>query len=118
MGLVIGIAVTLFTLYLFSTVNKNDNEDLGLKLFKEKGECIKTKNEIKIFQVIEANMALAKTGDYPDEIVLLLINYDGKSYYDDQKIIVPAKKCARQIGTYKYSTKMEIDKTVPAVVIE
>ena len=50
--------------------------------------------------------------------MVLLINYDGKSYYDNQKIIVPSKKCARQIGTYQYMTRMGIGKTVPAVVIE
>lgn len=63
-------------------------------------------------------MALAETGNYPDRIMVLLINYDGKSYYDNQKIIIPAKKCAKQIGTYQYRTRMGIDKTVPAVVIE
>ena len=63
-------------------------------------------------------MALAETGKYTDRLMVLLINYDGKSYYDDQKIKIPANKCARQIGTYQYHTKMGIDKTVPAVVIE
>ena len=50
--------------------------------------------------------------------MVLLVNYDGQTYYDNQKIIIPANKCARQIGTYQYSTKNETIKTVPAVVID
>ena len=63
---------------------------------------------------------LAWTGGlfYSDRILVLLINYDDKSYYDDQKIKIPSGKCARQIGTYRYTTKNEMVKTVPAVVIE
>ena len=100
--------------------NSNQPNDglIGLTVFPEKGECITTKKQIEIFQVMKPNMALAETGEYPDRIMLLLINYDNKSYYDDQKIEIPANKCARQIGTYQYTTKMGMDKTVPAVVIE
>jgi len=66
-------------------------------------------------------MALARTGgifDIREGIVILLINYEGKAYYDDQKIEIPANKCARQIGTYQYTTRDKFEKTVPAVVIE
>ena len=55
--------------------------------------------------------------DIGDEIVVLLINYEGKTYYDDQKIDI-SDKCVRQIGTYQYSTRLDIKKTVPAVIIE
>ena len=53
--------------------------------------------------------------DIGNDVVVLLINHDDKTYYDDQKFDI-SKKCARQIGTYQYKTKFE--KTVPAVVIE
>jgi hypothetical protein len=49
--------------------------------------------------------------------MVLLINYDGKTFYDEQKIDV-SKKCMRQIGSYQYTTNMGLEKTVPAVVIE
>ena len=55
--------------------------------------------------------------DLPTGIVVLLINKDGKYYYDDQVIKIPAGKCARQVGVYTYPTKMEIEKTVPIVEI-
>ena len=63
-------------------------------------------------------MALVRTGDIPSGIIVLLINYDGKSYYDEQKIKIPAGKCARQRGTYQYTTRNDMFKTVPVVVIE
>jgi len=117
-GLVAGILATFLFLYLISVADKPNDGLIGLTKFLEKGECIPTKTELEIFQVLEPNMDLTETGNYPDRIMVLLVNYDGKSYYDNQKIIVPAKKCARQIGTYQYRTRIGIDKTVPAVVIE
>lgn len=117
-GFVVGILATFLFLYLMADATKPNDGLIGLTIFPQKGECIITKGEIEIFQVIQPNMALAEKGNYPDRIMVLLINHDGKSYYDNQKITVPTKKCARQIGTYQYTTKMGIDKTVPAVVIE
>ena len=117
-GFVAGILVTFLFLYVLSVGTKSTDGLIGLTLFPKKGECITTKNEIEIFQVMQPNMALAETGKYPDQIMVLLVNYEGKSYYDNQKISVPTKKCARQIGTYQYETKMGLEKTVPAVVIE
>lgn len=55
--------------------------------------------------------------DYENDVVVLLINYDGKTYYDEQKIDV-TNKCVRQTGTYQYSASIGIEKTVPAVVIK
>ncbi|MDR1725424.1 MAG: hypothetical protein LBR28_03425 [Bacteroidales bacterium] len=114
-------------------VNKSNYDLRGLTLFSEKGECIKpspTKKsfEIEIKRVLKPNMALGyikgyndkkhydgevyRDYDYTNEVEILLINNDGKTYYDNQKIDV-SKKCCRQIGTYKYSSN-----TVPAVIIE
>jgi len=117
-GFVAGIIVTILVLILINARNQSSYGLPGLTAFPEKGECIKTRGEIVVFQVLKPNMALAKTGDFSDGIVVLLVNYDGKSYYDEQKIKIPADKCARQKGTYQYTTKGEIIKTVPAVVIE
>jgi len=133
-GFVAGIAATVFVVFLIYVANKPNDGLLGLTIFPEKGECISTEyektdydmkkrrrvttvmNDIEVFQVLAPNMALARTHDFT---VVLLINYDGISYYDDQKIQIPANKCARQIGTYQYTTKRDnFGKTVPAVVIE
>lgn len=137
-GFVTGILATIFVLYVYSIANKPNHGLLGLTIFKVKGECITStsknkSSEIEIFQVIEPNAALGTIKYYSDEkfyggktyrdydigndVVVLLINYDEKTYYDDQKIDV-SNKCVRQIGTYQYTTKNKFGKTVPAVVIE
>ena len=123
-GFITGVIVTVLVLFLIYASTQPDVEALrpdetlpGLIIFPDKGECI-TKNKLEIFQTIKPNMALAEFGEFPDETLVLLVNYEGKSYYDEQIIKVPAKMCARQIGTYQYQTKMEIQKTVPVVAIE
>jgi hypothetical protein len=125
--------------YIITIANKpNDDGFPGLTLFEEKGDCLTTtsKNkscEIEVFQVLAPNAALGNIKYYTDEelyegktyrnydiindVVVLLINYDNKTYYDNQKIDI-TKKCARQIGSYQYKTKSEFEKTVTAIVIE
>jgi hypothetical protein len=127
-GFVAGVLATIIAAYFISVANKPKDDGLiGLKVFAEKGECIDTDGEIEVFQVIESNVALAKTvkngkygiRNYSDEIVVLIIDYNGNAFYDDQKVKIPKNKCARQIGTYQYTTvKDNFGKTVPAVVIE
>ncbi len=116
-GFVAGILVTILVVVLIYMANQPNDGFPGLTLFSEEGECITTGGEIEIFQVLAPSVALARTGRIFDGIVILLVNYDGKSYYDDQKIEIPTNKCARQIGTYQYNTRNETFKTVPAVVI-
>ncbi|PWT75852.1 MAG: hypothetical protein C5B59_07825 [Bacteroidetes bacterium] len=79
--------------------NKSSGPLPGPTVFPQTGGCI-TKDELEIFHVMRPNMALATFRKSSNEIYVLLINYDGKSYYDQQKIQVPPNTCARQIGTY------------------
>jgi len=138
-GFVAGILVTISALYVYTLSNKPNDGLHGLTIFKEKGDCITTNSknkssEIDIFQVIAPTAALATIKYYSDEklysgrtyrnydmindVTVLIINHDGKTYYDDQKIDI-SNNCARQIGTYQYTPKKDqFDKTVPAVVIE
>jgi hypothetical protein len=138
-GFVAGVLATILVGYLLVIANKPIDDGLiGLTVFPEKGECVENTSkrkstEIDIFQVVEPNMALGNIKNYTDkkmyggdnyrdydngnDVVVLLINYDGKTYYDDQKIDV-TNKCIRQIGTYQYTAKIGIEKTVPAVAIE
>ncbi len=117
-GFIAGIITTILVLTLIAVENQPNDGLLGLTIFPEKGDCITTSGEIEVFQVLKPNMALARTGGFTDGIVVLLINYDGGSYYDKQKIKIPAGKCARQRGTFQYTAKNDFIKTVPAVVIE
>ena len=50
-------------------------------------------------------------------MIVLFLADKGASYYDDQKIDVPSGKKVMQIGTYKYVTRSEMEKTVPVVDI-
>ena len=47
--------------------------------------------------------------------VYMLVNDEGKYYYDDEKVNVPSGKVARQIGIYQYETNSGRPKTVPIV---
>lgn len=138
-GFVAGILATILVTYFITRINEPTDDGFpGLTLFEENGDCITTtsKNkscEIEIFQVLAPNAALGSIKYYTDkklydgetyrdydilnDVVVLLINYENKKYYDNQKIEI-SKKCARQIGTYQYMTKNEIEKTVPAIIIE
>lgn len=138
-GFIVGILVTILVGYFIVLANKPVDEGLiGFTMFSKKGECLPTtskykSSEIDIFQVIEPNIALGVIKYYSDkklsggynyrdydianDIVVLLLNSDGKTYYDDQKIEV-TNKCVRQIGSYQYTTKDNFEKTVPAVNIE
>lgn len=116
-GLITGVLLTLLVVFIMNAGNEREDTLQGLTIFPEKGDCI-TKQELEIFQVVVPNMALANFGEFPDQTLVLLLNHEGKSYYDKQKIKVPANKCARQYGTYQYTTKLEYTKTVPVVVIE
>jgi hypothetical protein len=115
-GFVVGIASTILAMFLLSGGSASE-EPAGLIFFPQKEDCI-TKRELVIFQTIKPHAALAEFGAYPDKVMVLITNTDGVSYYDRQKIKIPPKKCARQIGTYQYMTKMEVQRTVPAVIIE
>ncbi len=137
-GLATGIVITFLVIYLFAESNKTNDGLNGLSIFPKEGNCLTTlsKNkscEIQVFQVIAPNAALAtikyfsdkklyggetyRDYDVSNNVTVLLINYDDKTYYDEQKIDI-SKKCAKQIGTYQYNTKGDFEKTVPVVVIE
>lgn len=120
-GVVVGILSTiLFGFLVVSNIDEDDeyNGDLsGLTIFEEKGECI-TRNTLEVFQVVEPHQALAYTGHMPDDFIVFLTNDEGDTYFDGQQVEISSGQCARQIGLFKYATKLNIGKTVPVVVIE
>ncbi|MFI3294350.1 MAG: hypothetical protein SNI70_12655 [Rikenellaceae bacterium] len=101
-----------------------DLVDDGITMFSETGDCVST-NKFKVIQVHDSGNALAIEQEkmtYSDnymmgDIVVLFLSNGEKHYYDDQMIDIPKGKCAKQIGTYKYSTRESIYKTVPIVEI-
>ena len=117
LGVVVGF-ILCFVLLFFIGNRSNGN---GLTMFDEPGESISTKS-FKVVQVDGAGNALAmeKSG-YSENtylgMVVLFLAEEGKSYYDDQIITIPAGMCARQLGTYRYFSNAGELKTVPAVAI-
>jgi hypothetical protein len=116
LGMISGVAFSVLVLTLLVFV-QNSSVPHDFNMFEQPGECLVSKSSLKVFQVLSEDSALTTIkGDY-SSAVYLLVNDDGKSYYDDQIIKLPAKKCFRQIGTYRYQTKDDRWKTVPAVQI-
>ncbi len=100
-------------------VNKDEKKLSGITLYpkKKEGEILAT-GELRIFQVLKPNIALVKSGTFPNEILMLLIGEDDDLYYDNQKISMPKEKSAKQVGIYQYNTKSGELKTIPAVKIK
>lgn len=119
-GVVTGAVLMIIVGYIISRENvANDN----FVLFEQEGKVVST-NSFKVFQVLDSGDALAKELDdkefglpLPTGLTVLFIYEDGVYYYDDQVIKVPAGKCVRQLGFYKYPTKSGFEKTVPIVGI-
>lgn len=113
LGIITGMILTVVLAYC---VNLSNNAGvIGLELFDEPGECMDY-SQFEVFQVVESGCALAHAGDSFGSVVLIMPN-ENQRLYDGQKIELKSDECAQHIGTYRYGTKIGIEKTVPAVRI-
>lgn len=117
-GAIMGaILVVLFSLFVTAA------DDHGVVMFDEPGDYIQG-NRFEVLQEVYPGAALAHAEDRKygissfTGVLVLFVNDDGKRYYDEEIIKIPAGKRVRQIGIYKYESKAEILKTVPVVRIE
>ncbi|WP_297410447.1 hypothetical protein [uncultured Alistipes sp.] len=122
-GFFSGILFLVLVALAVNYSSRNDNGENGIVLFDEPGEILSTQ-PFEVFQVLDHGAALAREIDKSyaswnatTELMVLLINDEGKYYYDDQIIEIPKGKCLRQVGVYKYMTKAEFEKTVPIAKI-
>ena len=91
-GVITGIVLTFIVTIIYAA-NQPENElesDNGMTLFDTPGEII-DEESFDVFQVIEENAALVRGkgisgGELHIGIVYLLINDEGKYYYDDEII--------------------------------
>lgn len=115
-GIATGVILTFLVLFIIALA-KNETapieEKAGITMFDEPGDNVRAE-KFRVFQVIDKGAALADM-DMSGPVVLL-INNEGKFYYDDEIIQVPKGHSARQVGIYEYSTKMGY-KTVPVIKI-
>lgn len=116
-GVVTGVVLMILIALMASKENAAND---GITIFETEGDCVSC-NSFEVFQVLESGDALAKEIEYGHSVAtgvtVLFLNDGNKSYYDDQVIQVPAGKCAKQIGVFKYSSRAGLEKTVPIVEI-
>lgn len=120
LGVVAGAILTFLFLFIYALHQKNNvpETDDNIVLFEKPTQTIPC-DALIIFQVEQNGNALAKIEkeDSYDFVLVFLFANEDKSFYDEQKIIIPKNKCLKQIGTYRYETRNNIIKTVPIVNI-
>ena len=116
-GVITGIILVFLIGYLRS---KNSAEANGIRYYEKPGKVIEQRS-FKVFQVIadDASLVNAKSSDseYYFGQIYVLVNSEGKLYYDDEIVDVPEGKVARAMGTYTYPTKDGFEKTVLIIKI-
>ena len=113
LGVITGIILTF--VFAFCVNLSNNSGIIGLEMFEEPGDYMEY-SQFEVLQVVESGCALAHADESFGSIVFIIPN-ESQQFYDDQKIVLKNDQCAQHVGTYKYSTKMEIEKTVPAIRI-
>lgn len=112
-GVVTGVLILFAFVFAYSWMGVSAVEDNGVTMFEKPGDVI-NETGFEVFQALEQGAALAK-GKKELMTVYMLVNDEGKYYYDDEKVNVPSGKVARQIGIYQYETNSGRPKTVPIV---
>ncbi len=113
LGIITGIMLTFA--FAFCVNLSNNSGIIGLEMFEKPGDYMNY-SQFEVFQVVESGCALARADDTFDAIVFIVPN-EKQQFYDGQKIVLKNDQRAQRVGTYKYSTRREIEKTVPAVII-
>ena len=113
LGIITGIVLT-FALAFCVNLSKRSGI-IGLEMFEEPGENMDY-SQFEVFQVLESGCALANADDAFDATVFIIPD-EKQQFYDNQKIVLKNEQCAQRVGTYRYSTKMGIERTVPAIKI-
>lgn len=113
LGIITGVILTFA--FAFCVNLSNNSGIIGLEMFEDPGDYMEY-SQFKVFQVVESGCALANADDSFGAIVFIIPN-ENQQFYDDQKIVLKNDQYAQHVGTYKYSTKSGIEKTVPAVRI-
>lgn len=116
-GIVTGIILTFVILLFVAKSNSDNPSNDNMIIFEQPQQKIDAKS-FEVLQVLPDGNALAtvESNENFGMIVMFLANKNA-IYYDNQKIEVPTGKCARQIGTYRYMTRNNIEKTVPIIDI-
>lgn len=118
-GIVTGV-VLVFALGFFMAMSQSKQSANNDVVMFEKPRGVVPGKVFEVMQVLPEGSALATVDDIDSGnmgTVVLFIGNESLSYYDNQKIKVPSGKVAKQVGTYSYMTRKEMEKTVPVVEI-
>ena len=122
LGIVTGVVLTLVAIFALANKSTSSSSTEGVDYFAESQIQTMGVQSYKVFQVLPDGNALASClsnaeyGWYMGPAVLLLSS-DEQHFYDEQKVSAPKGKKFMQVGTYRYETKDEMVKTVPAVAL-
>ena len=124
-GVITGIVLVMLFGFLMAVghiSNSNAGRNDDVQLFDSPKQVIDAES-FKVMQVLSDGSALAtydalsyEGGTLEYGTVVMFLAEDG-TYYDDQVISLPKGKCFRQIGTYRYMTRQDVEKTVPVLGI-
>ena len=106
-GIVTGV-VLVFALGFFMAMSQSKQSANNDVVMFEKPRGVVPGKVFEVMQDIDSgNMGT----------VVLFVGNESSSFYDNQNIKVPSGKVAKQVGTYSYMTRQEMEKTVPVVEI-
>ena len=111
------ITMLVIMLGVYNNFHIDENYIPGLTYLSEQqtGDIFNYKN-IEVLQTHSQNTALVLPKD-KYEPVMFLIGNEPDSFYDKQIINIPNGFKLVQIGTYRYTNREKIERTVPAVSI-
>ena len=118
-GVITGIlALLLIKAILAYSKTTGGDIDNEITWFDEPGEVF-DESALKVFYVLAKHDALVEPAyaPYLNEKVYLLVNDEGKYYYDNEIVKVPEGYQLRQMGIFRYPTQDEEIRTVPVVQI-
>lgn len=116
-GVLTGIILTFVLAFMVTYQGNSSSLGDDIVMFEKPQQEIKA-TSFEVMQVLPNGSALARVEDMDNfGMIVLFLADKGTSYYDDQKIDVPSGKKVMQVGTYKYVTRSEMEKTVPVVEI-
>ena len=114
LGVVTGIVLTLAALFALALVNRNsEGSDPVQYLEKPVSYEDKTETSFKVFQVLGSAALASEISNkeykwYNGNTVVIL----GENFYSDQVVTV---KNPQRVGTYSYTNKGGMPKTVPVI---
>ena len=111
LGILTGVVLTICVLFIVKSVIASDS---SITYFEQPTPFDRA-HGLTVLQTLEDGSALAT--NFVD-LIVLLVNKTGASFYDGQIIEPQRGEKFVQIGLYRYKTKNKDWKTVPAIRLE